>query len=241
VSTRNNPLAPRESPLLCYVTDRRGLPVANSAGSVEALAQKIAEVVAAGVDWVQIREKDLTARELASLTRKSLRIAGKSSARSSCATRILVNDRLDIAIAERAGGLHLGEKSLPVAEARRLVESALRKQAVDESFLAGVSCHSLETAESAERDGANYIFFGPVFTTPSKQGFGSSQGTERLQQVCSAVSIPVFAIGGITLDNATACLHAGAAGLAAIRLFQDALDPISAVDRLRQTVTDSRP
>jgi len=241
VSTRNNPLAALESPLLCYVTDRRGLPVANSADSVEALAQKIAEVVAAGVDWVQIREKDLTARELASLTRKSLRIAGKSSARSSCATRILVNDRLDIAIAERAGGLHLGEKSLPVAEARRLVESALRKQAVDESFLAGVSCHSLEAAESAERDGANYIFFGPVFTTPSKQGFGSSQGTERLQQVCSAVSIPVFAIGGITLDNAAACLHAGAAGLAAIRLFQDALDPISAVDRLRQTVTDSRP
>ena len=237
---RNNPFPARQSPLLCYVTDRRSLPVLNSADSIDALTRKIAELVAAGVDWVQIREKDLTARELASLTRKSLRLAASSSAKSSCATRVLVNDRLDVAIAERAGGIHLGERSLPIGEAKRLVQSARLKQDIDESFVAGVSCHSLETAKAAEREGADYILFGPVFATPSKQGFGPSQGTERLQQVCSAVSIPVLAIGGITLDNAAACSHAGAAGLAAIRLFQDALDPISTVDRLRQTVTDSR-
>ncbi len=241
MSTRNNPLPARESPLLCYVTDRRGLPVANSADSIEGLAQKIAEVAAGGVDWVQIREKDLTARELVSLTRKSLRFAGKSSARSSCATRILVNDRLDIAIAERAGGVHLGEKSLPVAEAKRLVESALRKQAANEAFLAGVSCHSLEAVEAAERDGADYIFFGPIFATPSKETFGPPQGLARLAQACRTVAIPVIAIGAITLENAASCIAAGAAGIAAIRLFQDALDPINAVDRLRQTVTDSLP
>jgi thiamine-phosphate pyrophosphorylase len=164
-----------------------------------------------------------------------------SSAKSSRATRVLVNDRLDVAIAERADGVHLGERSLPIAEAKRLVASALRERAVDEAFLGGVSCHSLEAAEAAQRDGADYIFFGPVFTTPSKQGFGPSQGTERLQQVCSAVSIPVLAIGGITLDNAASCLHAGAAGVAAIRLFQDAPDPVFTVRRLHQLSMDSRP
>jgi thiamine-phosphate pyrophosphorylase len=241
VSVRNNPFPARQSPLLCYVTDRHSLPIANSADSILALTRKIAEVAAAGVDWVQIREKDLTARELASLTRKSLEIAAMSSAKSSRATRVLVNDRLDVAIAERADGVHLGERSLPIAEAKRLVASALRERAIDEAFLGGVSCHSLEAAEAAQRDGADYIFFGPVFTTPSKQGFGPSQGTERLQQVCSAVSIPVLAIGGITLDNAASCLHAGAAGVAAIRLFQDAPDPVFTVRRLHQLSMDSRP
>ena len=240
MSARNNPVPARESPLLCYVTQRQGLPVANPADSIEALIRKIAEVAAAGVDWVQIREKDLTAGELASLTRQALRIAAKSSGKRSAA-RVLVNDRLDVAIAERAGGIHLGEKSLPVAEAKRLVESAQRKLAVDPSFLIGVSCHSLEAAKAAERDGADYIFFGPVFPTPSKQQFGPPQGIQSLQQVCRTVSVPVLAIGGVTLDDAASCIHAGAAGVAAIRLFQDALDPISAVDRLRQVVTDSHP
>jgi thiamine-phosphate pyrophosphorylase len=241
VSGRNNPFPARQSPLLCYVTDRRSLPVANSADSIDALTRKIAEIAATGVDWVQIREKDLTAGALASLTRKSLRIAASSSAKSSCATRVLVNDRLDAAIAERADGVHLSVKSLPVREAKRLIQSALAKQAVGKSFLVGASCHSLEAAKAAEHDGADYIFFGPIFPTPSKQQFGPPQGIQSLQQVCRTVSVPVLAIGGVTLDNAASCIHAGAAGVAAIRLFQDALDPISAVDRLRQVVTDSHP
>ena len=234
MSDRNNPFPSRAFPLLCYVTDRRSLPGANSAEAIEALTRNIAEVAAAGVDWVQIREKDLTARELASLTRQALRVAAKSSRESSPATRVLVNDRLDVAIAERAGGVHLGEKSLPVAEAKRLVESVRRKQAVDESFLIGVSCHSIGAATAAECGGADYIFFGPVFPTPSKATFGPPQGTEVLQQVCNAVSIPVLAIGGITLDNAKSCMLAGAAGIAAIRLFQDAIDPISIIQRLHE-------
>jgi thiamine-phosphate pyrophosphorylase len=233
VSTRNNPLTQGKSPLLCYVTDRKSLGAAGVAEPLVALIQKIEDVAAAGVDWVQIREKDLPAGELASLTRHALAIAAKLSAKRTSAVRVLVNDRLDVAIAERASGVHLGEKSLPVAEAKRLVQTAVRKQAVDESFLIGASCHSLETAQAAQRDGADYIFFGPVFPTPSKVAFGPSQGLVRLTQVCQTVGIPVLAVGGITMENAASCTQAGAAGLAAIRLYQDAPDPISAVAQLR--------
>lgn len=228
MSTRNNPLAERKRTILCYVTDRRSLTEANPSESLPVLTSKIAQVAAAGVDWVQIREKDLSAAELAALTRQSLRLTAELSAKSSSGSRnlgrILVNDRLDVAIAERAAGVHLGEKSLPVAEAKRLVELARGRHAVDESFLIGVSCHSLEAAQAAQGDGADYIFFGPVFATPSKEPFGAPQGTERLGQVCRALSIPVLAIGGITLDNANSSIDAGAAGIAAIRLFQDAHD-----------------
>jgi thiamine-phosphate pyrophosphorylase len=97
----------------------------------------------------------------------------------------------------------------------------------------GASCHSLEGAKSAASGGAGYLFFGPVFATPSKAAFGPPQGVERLAEVCRAIAIPVLAIGGITLENAGACLAAGAAGLAAIRLFQDASDPAATVRALR--------
>jgi thiamine-phosphate pyrophosphorylase len=220
VSTRNNPLTQGKSALLCYITDRKSLGAAGVAEPLVPLIQKIEDVAAAGVDWVQIREKDLPAGELASLTRQALAIAAKLSAKRTSAVRVLVNDRLDVAIAERAGGVHLGEKSLPVAEAKRLVQTAVRKQVVDESFLIGASCHSLDSAKAAERDGADYIFFGPIFATPSKESFGAPQGLERLVEVCHVVQIPVLAIGGITATNAGHCFQSGAAGIAAIRLFQ---------------------
>ena len=241
MSTHNNPLRQRNSPLLCYVTDRRALRSASPADSLAALIQKIEEVVAAGIDWVQIREKDLPARELASLTRQALQIARKYSAKRSTPVRILVNDRLDVAIAERVHGVHLGETSVPVSEAKRLIESAPRKHNVDESFLIGASCHSVEAAKTAEREGADYIFFGPIFATPSKQSFGAPQGTERLRQVCGTVSIPVLAIGGVTSDNAASCIDAGTAGLAAIRLFHETPDAALTLGRLHQLPMDSRP
>jgi thiamine-phosphate pyrophosphorylase len=240
VSTRNNPLAERKSPLLCYVTDRRALPEVNPSDPLAPLTRKIEEVVAAGIDWVQIREKDLPAAALASLTRQCLQITAKYSTNRAGAIRVLVNDRLDVAIAERAAGVHLGEISLPVAEAKRLVESARGRKALDDSFVIGVSCHSLEAAQAAQRDGADYIFFGPVFPTPSKAPFGAPQGTERLERVCRSVSIPVLAIGGISLENVGACMCAGTAGIAAIRLFQNAHDLTKIVERLHQTITDSR-
>jgi thiamine-phosphate pyrophosphorylase len=240
VSTRNNPLAGHTSPLLCYVTDRRSLAAANPAEPLAELTHKIAEIAAAGIDWVQIREKDLTIRDLASLTRQSLRIAKNVAASRFRPIRVLLNDRLDVAISERADGVHLGERSLPVGQAKRLIQSVPVKQTIRESFLAGVSCHSLEAAQQAERDGADYIFFGPVFATPSKAIFGAPQGLDRLAQVCRSVSIPVLAIGGITSENATACRDAGAAGLAAIRMFQDARHLSGVVAAVRQAFNSSQ-
>jgi thiamine-phosphate pyrophosphorylase len=137
-----------------------------------------------------------------------------------------------VAIAEHAGGVHLGENSLPVSETKRLIAAASPGSNVENWFLAGVSCHSLEAAQSAA--GADYIFFGPVFATPSKAAFGAPQGLEALAKVCRAVAIPVLAIGGITLENAASCLASGAAGIAAIRLFQDAVDLTQLVARLHQ-------
>jgi thiamine-phosphate pyrophosphorylase len=132
-------------------------------------------------------------------------------------TSVVVNDRLDVALAAEAAGVHLGEQSLPLASVIHWRRSAGRI-----NFRIGVSYHSLDSAHAAERGGADYIFFGPVFATPSKAAFGPPQGIDRLREVCAAVEIPVLAIGGITAENARACISAGAAGIAAIRLFQDA-------------------
>jgi thiamine-phosphate pyrophosphorylase len=225
--------------LLCYVTDRRSLATAESAEARKILLQKIAAAAAAGVDWIQIREKDLSGKECSTLTREALQLAANSVHNESVrqatnsvageAARVLLNDRLDVALATQAGGVHLGEKSLPPQEALRLVNSLQREK----DFLIGVSCHSLEAAKAAERDGADYLFFGPVFATPSKAAYGAPQGLARLAEVCHAVELPVLAIGGITLENAAACLSAGASGIAAIRLFQDAPDMAAVVRALR--------
>ena len=215
---------------LCYVTDRNGLSGVEAREAQETLLSRIETAAAAGVDWVQIREKDLSGRDSGLLTREALQRAAKSLASNAAATRILVNDRLDVALSEGAGGVHLGENSLPLPEAKRLVKA----QALSQDFLIGVSCHSLDAARSAASGGADYLFFGPIFSTPSKAAFGAPQGLERLAEVCRAVSIPVLAIGGITLANASACLAAGASGIAAIRLFQDARDMSSLVQSLRQ-------
>jgi len=183
--------------------------------------------IAAGLDWIQLREKDLPARPLLDLAREAVRMARGS------ATCILVNDRLDVAFAAGAAGVHLGEASLPVAEVARWRLAADRENRVPSGFLVGASCHSLEAAGEAERAGADYLFFGPVFATPSKAAFGPPQGLSKLTEVCRQVRIPALAIGGVTLENAAACLEAGAAGVAAIRLFQESADLAAVVSQLR--------
>lgn len=205
-------------PILGYVTDRRAL------ADPSALDSVIRRAIEAGVDWLQIREKDLDARPLAALVRLALAAARESGA------RILVNDRLDVALATGATGVHLGENSLPVQAV-----SAWRRAAGRNEFLIGASCHSLEAARAAERSGADYIYFGPVFSTPSKAAFGPPQGIERLREVCTAVLVPVLAIGGVTAENAASCFAAGAAGIAAIRLFQQSGDVLETVANLRRT------
>jgi thiamine-phosphate pyrophosphorylase len=221
------------TPIFCYVTDRKSLPLAPGAGPdrIGALMEHIEQAARAGVDWIQLREKDLEGRALFDLTTKAMAVS--AAARSvERRTRILVNDRLDVAWAARqtdgGAGVHLGETSLPVSEV-----VLWRNQAGRADFLVGASCHSREGAVEAARAGADYIFFGPVFATPSKAAFGRPQGLQKLGQVCRAVSIPVLAIGGITQENAAACLDAGAAGIAAIRLFQEAQDLAGLLRQIR--------
>jgi thiamine-phosphate pyrophosphorylase len=199
---------------------------------MEALLKRVASAAVAGFDWIQIREKDLSGKELSSFIRAAVAQTKQINERNGQPTRIIVNDRLDAALSEAAGGVHLGERSLPVQDVRKWID-AKPDLAGRVKFLVGVSCHSVQAAASASRDGADYIFFGPVFATPSKASFGAPQGRERLAEVCSSVTIPVLAIGGITLDNASDCFAAGAAGIAAIRLFQDA-----AAGKLAALVTD---
>jgi thiamine-phosphate pyrophosphorylase len=231
VSALNNPPASPSSPILCYVTDRRSFASATPSDLLPALVRKMEALASAGVDWIQLREKDLSAKDLATVARESMRRLAVDS-EGGGAARVLVNDRLDVALAARAGGVHLGEAGLPVAQARRLVEA----HAAGKDFLVGVSCHSLEAAQSAEGDGASYLLFGPIFATPSKAAFGAPQGLGPLGGVCRSVAIPVLAIGGVTLENAAACFAAGASGIAAIRLFQDAPDPADVIASLRQRV-----
>jgi thiamine-phosphate pyrophosphorylase len=199
--------------IVCYVTDRQSVDATPGERRESALLQRIENAANAGVGWIQIREKDLPARELLDLTRTAIRVCGNLSVRP--AARILVNDRADVAWAAGAAGVHLGERSLPIPTLVNVLRGPARTD-----FLVGASCHSLGAALRAAGEGADYLFFGPIFATPSKAGFGPPQGLPKLAEICRAVSIPVIAIGGITLENAAACAAAGAAGIAAIRLFQ---------------------
>ena len=207
--------------LLCYVTDRHLLRSqrASSAGSTDDLLVRIQSAVAVGVDWIQIREKDLSSHELLELTRRVIAVTQDANAH----TRVIVNDRLDVAIAAGAAGVHLGGASIPVAETVQWC----RAGNAEPDFIVGASCHDVQEAIAAERSGGNYIFFGPVYESPSKMKFGAPQGVGKLAEVCGRVQIPVLTIGGIDEENAGTCLRAGAAGVAAIRLFQQSPDAAS--------------
>jgi len=184
------------------------------------LLESISAVASAEVDWIQVREKDLDGRESLRLARSAIQSTRQRASR----TRIIVNDRVDAALAAGAGGVHLSENGFSVPDARRLVARFEQDAGSPLDFLIGVSCHSLGAALGAARDGADYIFFSPIFHTPSKAFYGPPQGVERLRKICQAVSIPVIALGGINLENAASCFEAGARGVAAIRLFQQADD-----------------
>jgi thiamine-phosphate pyrophosphorylase len=168
----------------------------------------------AGVDWIQIREKDLPARELLKLVREAVSIAQSSEGKA----LVIVNDRLDVALAAGAAGVHLGGQSAPAREVIRWCRAGNGPA----GFRIGVSCHSAEETREAASADADYALFGPIYQTPSKKSYGSPQGIARLREVCAAVRIPVIAIGGVKEENAAECIRAGAAGIAAIRMFQEA-------------------
>lgn len=250
MSALSKSLAARKTPILCYVTDSKSLSRATPSDLLSALIETIATLSSAGVDWIQLREKHIPARDLSNLARKASRQPAAHPGGERAKPCVIVNDRLDVAIAERADGVHLGENGIPVNEAKLFLESheagqgsvtalptpglPVTTQPAPVNFLLGVSCHSLGGVKSAARDGASYVFFGPIFATPSKAGMGEPQGIAGLAEVCRSVSIPVLAVGGITLENAGACIKAGAAGIAAIRLFQDAPDAAEIVKELRE-------
>ena len=185
--------------LRCYITDRRQLP------SREALLEAIARSLAAGIDWIQIREKDLSARDLIELVQCARALPNPA------ATKILVNTRVDVALAAGAAGAHLPSGSRPPRHWRAITPP---------DFLIGVSCHTLEEVRAAEQAGADYVLFGPVFAPRSKSPDLPPRGLDRLAEAARAVRIPVLALGGITRENASQCTSAGAAGVAAISLFQ---------------------
>ncbi|HVX65970.1 MAG TPA: thiamine phosphate synthase, partial [Bryobacteraceae bacterium] len=188
------------STMLCYyITDRKPL------GGSAALLGVLRRNLAAGVDLVQIREKDLAARELVALARAVLALPNP------CGAKVLVNSRADVALAAGAAGVHLPSDSFAPRELRAVVPAG---------FLVGVSCHSVDQVRTAEREGADFATFGPVFYTASKAPYGEPAGVERLREACAAVRLPVFALGGIDQRNAEECAAAGAAGIAGIGMFQ---------------------
>jgi thiamine-phosphate pyrophosphorylase len=174
-----------------YITDRRGCP--DVLDCIELAA-------ASGVDYIQIREKDLDARDLLALTRRALELARPWPA------RILVNGRADVALAADAHGVHLPGDAIAPPIWRRIVPAG---------FVLAVSCHSVEDLRGAA--GADFGVFGPVFPSPGK---GPALGLLALRDAVQASPIPLFALGGVDAQNAQTCIDSGACGIAGIRMFQ---------------------
>jgi thiamine-phosphate pyrophosphorylase len=173
------------------------------------LAQKISLACRAGIRAVQLREKNLPGRELYQQAQRLRQVTRETG------TRLLINDRADIALACGADGIHCPENGLPPDTAKQLLPGGL----------VGASAHSLEAAIRAQLSGADFVLFGPVFETPAKKKFGPPQGLGALAAVVKQVSLPVFAIGGISPDNAFLCIRNGAAGVGVMSAILSAPDP----------------
>jgi len=211
--------------LLYYIADRTQFPGDEKARQ-RALLVKIAEAVGCGVDLIQLREKDLPTRELEALANAALRIVRPPGTATQERTRLLINSRIDIAIACGIDGVHLRSRDISPSEVQRIWAQAGHSSRA----LVSVSCHSTIEVDRAASEGADFAVFAPVF---EKRDAPQARpvGLDGLHEACEQ-KIPVVALGGVTLENARACLDAGAAGIAAIRLFQEN-DIGEVVQRLR--------
>jgi len=200
------------------VTDR------HQTGSRDLLAV-VGEALQAGVRAVQLREKDLATRDLYDLAGKLLAMTREAGA------ALLINDRVDVAMALAADGVHLTRRSLPPGEARRLLGP---------EKLVGISCHSLAEVREAEDGGVDFVVLGPIFETPSKARFGPPLTTAILRQARATTSLPILAIGGINSMRIPEVMAAGADGVSAISAVMAAADPTTATQELLSAVSRAR-
>jgi thiamine-phosphate pyrophosphorylase len=188
---------------LYLVTDRH-------ATNGRPLTDVVEDALRGGVDAVQLREKDLSTRDLLALARELRALTNRYRA------KLLINDRIDVALAVAADGVHLPATSFAVADARRLLGA---------DAIIGVSTHAIEEVARAAAAGADFAVFGPIFDTPSKRSFGAPHGLDALRRAVAAVDIPVVAIGGIGASNAAAVLATGCRGVAVIRAVLSSAEP----------------
>jgi thiamine-phosphate pyrophosphorylase len=220
-----------DSCVLYYITDRRAFP-GDERSRCRRLLEKIREAAGAGVDYIQLREKDLSSRELESLAWEAMSIIRESSQLGTDnreqRTALLINSRTDVALAVQADGVHLRSDDISPQEVRaawtkcgsgKCGAGALARELSPLTAVIGVSCHSLEEVVQAAVNCATFAVLAPIFEKNDVPA-ASPVGLRVLQQA-SRANIPVLALGGITLANAPSCIEAGAAGIGAIRLFQD--------------------
>ena len=206
---------PTLSSRLLVVTDRhqtKGRP----------LVPLLQRVLTTGISTVQLRERDLSARELVTLAREVQAVT------ASFKSQFLINDRVDVALALEGVGVHLRSNSLPLPVARQMLGA---------QRLLGISVHAVEEAVQAEAAGADYIVLGPIYETPSKQTFGPPLGIHTLEKACTLVRIPIIGIGGVTAARAREMRRAGAFGVAVITAIFGADDVESATRELLDAVT----
>jgi thiamine-phosphate pyrophosphorylase len=205
---------------LYYISDRKQLSD-NHGRSLTLLVERAEMAAKAGVDAIQIRERDLSTRDLLDLSRQVVETVRRTNALDSSkpATRVLINSRVDLALSCGADGVHLRSDDLPASEARNIFVCA-----GVHSPIIGISCHRLNEIESAEGQGATFAVFGPIFEKAGSEALPI--GVAALREVCTQrraarPPMPVLALGGVNENNARQSLQAGAAGIAGIRLFQN--------------------
>jgi thiamine-phosphate pyrophosphorylase len=202
--------------LLYYITDRKQFP-GSEPERRERLLANIAEAARCGVDYVQLREKDLSSRDLEMLARSAMERIRASGGR----TRLLINSRTDVAVAAEADGVHLRSSDVSPEEVRIIWRAGNGSG----QPIVSVSCHTEAEVLAAENSGADFVVFGPVFGKKNAPAMGAT-GLGLLRTVCRN-RIPILALGGVNAENAALCIDTGAKGVAGVRLFQESDWPTS--------------